>query len=158
MDRMTRDRDDRLPPELGAAMKALDARAAARAARLDVEAVAAGVLDRLRREQATGIRRLRWLSPGALRVAAAVVVLVAAGAVVTSRLERPQQTASMQLPVTIPAADSLDSSQLEAVLQAAGEVRPAVDSITPVAGRGSLDGLSEQELETLLASLKGAES
>lgn len=158
MDRMKRDREERLPPELGAAMKALDARAAARAARLDVEEVASRVLDRLRREQATGIRRLRWLSPLTLRVAAAVVVLVVAGAVVTSRLERPRQVASVQLPVTIPSADSLNSSQLEEVLQAAGEVRPVVDSITPVAGRGSLDGLSEQELETLLASLKGAES
>ena len=63
----------------------------------------------------------------------------------------------MKLPVTIPAADSLNPGQLEAVLQAAGEVRPVVDTAAPVISSGSWDDLSEPQLETLLASLKGAE-
>lgn len=151
MDRM----NDELPPEIAAAFKALDERAGARAARVDVENVAARVLERLRHEDAP--RRWRWPSPSALRVAAAAVLVVAAGAVVAVRMEQPQQTAALKLPVSIPAADSLDSGQLEAVVKAAGEVRPAVDSSAPAVSSGSYDDLSDQQLETLLASLKGAE-
>jgi len=152
MDRMT----DDLPPEIAAALKALDERARSRAARLDVEGVAARVLERLRHEQAAP-RRLLWMPPLALRAAAAAVMVVAAGAVVMLTLNRPQQTAALRLPVSIPAVDSLDSGQLEAVVKAAGEVRPVVDSSAPTASNGSYDDLSEQQLETLLASLKGAE-
>jgi hypothetical protein len=150
MDRM----NEELPPEIAAALKALDERAAALAAGVDVEGVAARVLERLRHEEKP---RFRWTSPAVLRVAAAVVLVVAAGAVVTSRMERPQQTAALKLPLSIPAADSLDSGQLEAVVKAAGEVRPVVDSSAPTATSGSYDDLSDQQLETLLASLKGAE-
>ena len=153
MDRM----NDELPRELEAALKALETRAAERAARVDVERVAARVLERLRHGGAAPTRRLLWMSPVALRAAAAVVVLVAGGALVTLTRERPQQSASVRLPVTIPAADSLNSGQLEAVLKAAGEVRPVVDTAAPVHSSGSLDDLSEPQLETLLASLNGAE-
>lgn len=153
MDRM----NDELPREIETALKALDARATEQAARVDVERVAARVLERLRHGDAAPSRRILWMSPVALRAAAAVVVLVAGGALVTLTMERPQQSASVKLPVTIPAADSLNSGQLEAVLKAAGEVRPVVDTAAPVLSSGSLDDLSEPQLETLLASLKGAE-
>lgn len=146
MDRMM----DDLPPEVAAALKALDEQAGARAARVDVEGVAARVLERLRHEAAP---RFRWTSPAALRVAAAVALVVAAGAVVTVRVEKSQRTVALRLPVSIPAADSLDSGQLEAVVKAAGEVRPVVDTAATVVASGSLDGLSEQQLQTLLASL-----
>jgi len=53
--------------------------------------------------------------------------------------------------------DSLSSHQLEAVLQAAGEVAPAADTVAPAASGGSLDDLTEAQLETLLASMNGAE-
>lgn len=151
MDRM----NEELPPEIAAALKALDERAGASAAQVDVEGVAARVLERLRHEETP---RFPWTSPAALRVAAAVVLVVAAGAVVTLRVEQqPQQTAALRLPVSIPAADSLDSGQLEAVVRAAGEVRPVVDSSAPTVAGGSYDDLSDQQLEALLASLKGAE-
>ena len=153
MDRM----NDELPREIEAALKALDARAAEQAARVDVERVAARVLERLRQGEAMPSRRILWMSPVALRAAAAMVLLVAGGALVTLTIERPQQSASVKLPVTIPAADSLNSGQLEAVLKAAGEVRPVVDTAAPVRSSGSLDDLSEPQLKTLLASLNGAE-
>ena len=149
--------NDELPPELETALKALDARASQRAARVDVERVAARVVERLRQGEASPSRRMLWMSPVALRAAAAVVVLVAGGALVTLTMQHSRQSASVKLPVTIPAADSLNSGQLEAVLQAAGEVRPVVDTAAPVISSGSLDDLSEPQLETLLASLKGAE-
>jgi hypothetical protein len=48
--------------------------------------------------------------------------------------------------------DSLNAQQLEAVLQAAGEVRAAnFGPVTP--SNGSLDSLSEQQLQLVLASL-----
>jgi len=150
MDRMSGE----LPPEIGAAWKALEARTAERAARVDVERVAAGVLDRLRREGAEA-PRFRWMSPVALRAAAAVVVLVAAAAVV--RLTTGGRESAVRLPVGIPAMDSLSSRQLEAVWEAAGEVSSAADSVVPASLGGSLDDLSEAQLEVLLASLNGAE-
>ncbi len=144
-----------LPPEIGAALKALDERASAQAARVDVERVAARVLERLRHAEAP--RRWWGMPPAALRAAAAVVLLVAAGAVVMVTMKGPPPQAALRLPVSIPAADSLDSGQLEAVVKAAGEVRPVVDSSPPTVSSGPYDDLSEQQLETLLASLKGAE-
>lgn len=149
MDRMT----DDLPPELGAAMEALNARAAARAERVDVEAVAARVRERLRRGEGAAVRRVFGLAPRVLRLAAAALVVVMAGALFTVTRHRPAVTTALQLPVTIPAADSLDSGQLEAVLKAAGEVRPVMDTSATVVASGSLSGLSEQQLQTLLASL-----
>jgi hypothetical protein len=158
MDRM---KDD-LPPEIRAAFEALDERAGARAARVDVEAVAARVLERLRHEESP---RLRWLSPAVLRAAAVVTVLVAAGAVVVLT-RRPEPTTALRLPVGIAAMDSLSSTQLEAVLQAAGDLQPVADtavssqaaeSALPASLGVSLDDLSEAQLETLLASLTPGE-
>ena len=90
MDRM----NDELPREIEAALKALDARAAEQAARVDVERVAARVLERLRQGEAMPSRRILWMSPVALRAAAAMVLLVAGGALVTLTIERPQQSPS----------------------------------------------------------------
>jgi len=152
MGRMT----DELPPDLRAALQALDAQATARAARVDPDAVAARVLERLRREGRPRLWRVLAMPPVVLRIAAAVVVLAAGVAVVSVMRERPQQSA-MRLPMAIPAVDSLDAGQLEAVLEAAGEVRPVVDTAVPLVSSASLDDLSEQQLQMLLASLKGGE-
>ena len=153
MDRM----NDELPPELDAALKALDARAAERAARVDVERVAARVTERLRRGDEGRSARIRWLSPVALRAAASVVVLVGAGLIVKVATHRAPQTASLSLPVAIPAMDSLSSRQLEAVLEATEDVSPVADSLVPALSGRSLDDLSDDQLRTLLASLSGAE-
>jgi hypothetical protein len=143
--------DDELPERLEAALRSLDAQAAARAARVSPERVAARVLERLRREGAVEPRRVWWMRPAALRVAAAVVLVAAAGATVSLVRERSTQVA-VRLPVAIAAMDSLSTGQLEAVLRATGEVRAA--NFGPVApSNGSLDNLSEQELQKVLASL-----
>jgi hypothetical protein len=152
MDRM----NDELPPEMRAAFRALEERAAAQAGRVDVDRVAARVLERLRSGEVER-RRILWMSPVALRAAAAVLVLAAGGLIVTLATDHSQQTASLQLPVTIPAMDSLSAGQLEWVLQAAGEVRAVADSVAPALSGRSLDDLTEDQLQTLLASLGGAE-
>ena len=149
MDRM----NDELPPAVGEAWKALEARADQRAARVDVDRVAAGVVERLRREGARP-SRFRWITPATLRAAAAVVVLVAGAAVV--RLTTRGHEA-VRLPVGISAIDSLSSGQLEAVWEATGDVSPVADSVAPASAGTSLDDLSEAQLEVLLASLNGAE-
>ena len=139
-----------LPERLSAAVRALDARAAERAARVSPDRVAARVLERLRREGAVEARPIWWMHPAALRVAAAAVLLVAAGWTVSVVRQHSTQTA-VRLPVSIP-VDSLNAQQLEAVLQAAGEVRAAnFGPVTP--SNGSLDSLSEQQLQQVLASL-----
>ncbi len=163
MDRM----NEELPPEIAAAWKALDERAAASAAQLDVERVAAGVLERLRREEAAPRFGVRWLTPRVLQVAVVVVVVVAAAVVVALSMGRRPPATALRLPVGIPAMDSLSSTQLESVLQAAGEVEPladtaaslsqAVDSVAPLSWGVSLDDLSETQLEEVLASINPGE-
>lgn len=150
MDPMT----DELPRQIEAAFQALDARAAGQAARVNADRVAARVLERLRREGVEP-RRAWWMRPAALRVAAGLVILMAAGATVSRVLDHTS-TAAIRLPVAIPAMDSLNTGQLEAVLRAAGEVRASnFESVS--ASNEALDGLSEQELQKLLASLDDAE-
>lgn len=151
MDRM----NDELPRGIRVALDALEARTARRAAAVDPERVAARVLERLRRGGEEAPRQVWWVRPAALRFAAAVVMLAAAGLVVSRIPSRAPD--SVWLQVGISAMDSLSSGQLEAVLQAATEVSPVVDSVLPASFTAPLDDLSEQQLETLLASLNGAE-
>jgi len=143
--------NDGLPERLAAAMRELETRALQRSARVSAERVAARVEDRLRREGAVRSPRVWWLRPATLRVAAAVVLVVAAGWTVRlTHVAGPQ--AAVRLPVVMPAIDSLTTGQLESVLEAAGEVRAA--NFGPVLpSNGSLDSLSEQQLQMVLASL-----
>ena len=138
-----------LPEKLEAAVRSLDARAAAQAARVSPERVAAKVLERLRREGMVETP-VWWLRPAVLRVAAAAVLVVAAGWTATVVRQHAAQTA-VRLPVTIP-VDSLSTGQLESVLKAVDQVRS--HNFGPVAAsNGSLDSLSEQQLQQVLASL-----
>jgi hypothetical protein len=157
MDRMNDDRmkDESLPPALDAALQALVAQAERRAAQVNVERVAARVLDRLRSGEVER-RRVLWMSPPALRAAAAVVVLVAAG-VVMNLADHSSPPASLPLPASIPAMDSLSSRQLEAVLDATAQLKAEADTEPPAPSGASLDDLTEDQLQTLLASLGGAE-
>ena len=148
-------KDEPLSPALGAALQALDAQAERRAAEVNVERVAARVLERLRSGEVER-RRVLWMSPPALRAAAAVVVLVAAG-VVMNLADHSRPPASLPLPASIPAMDSLSARQLEAVLDATAQLKAEADT-EPLAPSGaSLDDLTEDQLQTLLASLGGAE-
>ena len=139
-----------LPGKLEAAVRALDARAAARSARVSPDRVASRVLERLRREGMVEAGQVWWLRPAALRAAAAVVLVVAAGWTVSVMREHAGQTA-LRLPVTT-AVDSLSTGQLEAVLQAVSEVRSG--NFEPVApSNEALDSLSEEQLQQVLRSL-----
>jgi hypothetical protein len=138
-----------LPEQLEAAVRALEARSAAQAARVSPERVAARVVERLRREGMVEAR-VWWLRPAALRVAAAAVLVVAAGWTVSVVRQHSTQ-AAVRLPVTIP-VDSLSTGQLQSVLDAVDEVHS--HNFGPVAAsNGSLDNLSEQQLQQVLASL-----
>jgi hypothetical protein len=145
---------DELPKQIEVALKALDVRAGERAARVDADRVAVRVLERLRLEGAAEPRRVLWMTPSALRFAAAVAVLVVAGAAVNLMTEHSARSASVRLPVA--GIDSLSAGQLEAVLKAASEVR-AANFEQARSSNGSLDDLSEQELQQVLASLDDAE-
>ncbi len=157
MDRMNDDRmnDEALPPALDAALEALNAQAARRAAQVNVERVAARVLERLRSGEVER-RRVLWMSPPALRAAAAVVVLVGAG-LVMNLADHSRPAASLPLPASIPAMDSLSARQLEAVLDATAQLKAVADTEPPAPSGASLDDLTEDQLQTLLASLGGAE-
>ncbi len=142
--------NEELPGGLARTMRALTARSAERAARVDPERVAARVVERLRREGMVEPARAWWLRPAALRVAAAAVLVVAAAFTVSVVRQQPATTA-VRLPVSVP-VDSLNAGQLEAVLRAAGEVRAAnFPPVTP--SNESLDSLSERQLQQVLASL-----
>ncbi len=147
---------DELPLEMAAAVRNLDARAAARAARVDVERVAEQVVERLRREGLAEPKRLAWLTPRALRIAAAVVVVAAAGATIKLAVPRPVPV-PLPLPQVQAAIDSLSTGQMESVIKAAGEVRASGAVPAQALSGSSYDDLSDQQLQTLLASLGGAE-
>jgi hypothetical protein len=151
MDRM----NEEMPRGIRVALEALEARTARSAGTVDAERVAARVLERLRGEGAAAVRPVWWFRPASLRMAAAVVVLAAAGFLVSRTPSRAPATAGSL--VNMSAMDSLSSRQLEAVLEAATSVSAVVDTTLPVSATVSLDDLSEQQLETLLASLSGAE-
>lgn len=138
-----------LPGRLADAMRALDARSVRQSAQVSPDRVADRVLERLRDEGMVE-PRVWWLRPAALRMAAAAVLLVAAGWTVSVVRQHAIETA-VRLPVSIP-VDSLNAVQLEAVLKAVGEVRAAnFGPVTP--SNGSLDSLSERQLQQVLASL-----
>lgn len=139
-------RDD----ELRRALDALDARAAKSAARVNVERVSARVLERLRSEPAATPGR--WL-PRALRVAAAVALLVIGGVVagVVTRGERAGAV-SHWLPLL---PDSLSQAQADSLIEAIDEVRAV--NVTTGAASGSVEELSEQELRALLQAMQTSE-
>jgi hypothetical protein len=116
--------------------------------RLDVEAVARGVVERLR-EAATADRvvasrprpLLRWLAT------AAAIALVAAGSVVTFRAQPPSGDRAGQ-----PAADLYDLSSDELA-----EVLDSLSWNAPVSTRfaSGLEDLDAEQLQALLALMEG---
>jgi hypothetical protein len=121
--------------------------------------VAARVLERLRAEEAPARRVLSIgsrLSAIGYRLpilaAAAVAVLVVAG----SLGRRGASPASTAVPVALQALDSLSQTQLESVLQVAGQVRPVVTESYTSSGT-SLEDLNEQQLRALLQAVQRSE-
>ena len=139
-----------VPRELREALDALEVRAARAASTVDVERVAARVLERLRTEPVDEVPVRRWTWT-ARRAAAAALMLVGGGLVARRMTMAPPVVASRALPV--PAAESLSTQQAEAALEAAGQVHSsdttAIGSTTVL-----VDDLTEAELRALLRAMQ----
>jgi hypothetical protein len=133
-------------------LEKLAQRLGARAAeRLDVEATAQAVVDRLRAERAKGEPVGIWLPRQWLRLAAALVIVVGGGALAL-RITGTRGTTGA--PVTTAGADldGLSTDQLNQVLRAVEQ--PAGQNVVS-AQDVSLDDLNTVELRALLESLEG---
>ena len=130
-------------------LEKLAQRLGARAAeRLDVEATAQAVIERLRAERAAGERIGLWLPRQWLRIAAALVIVVGGGAVAL-RIMGSRHRSFASAPADL---DGLSTDQLKQVLDGVGESGgEAVVSVQDV----SLDDLNTVELRALLESLEG---
>ena len=149
---------DELPDDMERALRALDAEATRRAARVDGNVVASRVLARLREEAepAPLPRGLpgRWALPAFprwARVAAAAAVVVVVAGSVAHRLYRSSDVA-VAVPLVTVALDSLNAQQLESLLLVTAEVRPVAAAVEPVSG--SWDNLSEPQLRAVLQAVQ----
>ena len=134
-------------------LEKLAQRLGARAAeRLDVEATAQAVVDRLRAERAAeGGRRGIWLPRQWLRIAAALVIVVGGGALAL-RMTRTHGTTRAPAATAGADLDGLSTDQLNQVLSAVEQ--PAGQNVVS-APDVSLDDLNTVELRALLESLEG---
>jgi hypothetical protein len=120
--------------------------------RLDVDRMAAGVVARLRAEPVRGARPAVWWKQSAWLRAAAVLVLVAGGALVMRRALAPRTPLAIQ-PAAVPASgdlSDLNPGQLQDVLAALDE--PV--EVTPGLGDAGLEDLSEPQLQSLLQTME----
>jgi hypothetical protein len=154
--------NDELPDNLARTLKVLEADAARAAARLDATRVAAGVLDRLRAEPVVTEAPARRWHGGALRIAAAAVVLVIGG-MVAQRLGFTPVGGGRELaglPMSV-SADSMDEREatelLNAVEQVGAAPAGAADTAATANRAVSVDDLSEAELRTLLRIMESSE-
>ena len=118
------------------------------AQRLDVERLAAAVVDRLRDEPA-GATRPAWMQAAWLRVAAAVVVLVGGG-LMWRQVTNPSAPHVAHF-VTDDLTD-LSADQLRDVLNTLDETLNQDSTTLP---DGDLEGLDAQQLQAVLRSLEG---
>jgi hypothetical protein len=130
-------------------LEQLAQRLGARAAeRLDVEATARAVVERLRAERAARERMILRLPRQWLRIAAALVIVVGGGAVAL-RIMRTNRTTVASVPDDL---DGLSTDQLKQVLDEVGQ--PAGETVVS-AQDVSLEDLNTVELRALLESLEG---
>ena len=122
------------------------------AARLDVEATARRVVERLREQP---VRRTTWVRTAWLRIAAALVIVLG-GAVVASRLtpgRRPGVNAHAAHFVADDLSD-LSADELRDVLATFDEIINS-DSVAVPEGSTDLHELDAQQLRAVLRSLEG---
>ena len=127
-------------------MERLAERLGERAAqRLDIEATARAVVERLREQP---VRRIGWTPPEWLRVAAVVALLLGAG-VVLDRIITPGNSA----PASYGLEDlqELTTAELEQVLATLDRTLSVDEEDAP---DGNLDALTPEQLESLLRSLE----
>ena len=119
------------------------------AEQLNVERVAARVVERLR-DQPVGATRPAWMQPAWLRIAAAVVVLVGGGGLVWRQFGNPAAPHAAHF-VTDDLTD-LSADQLRDVLNTLDETLNLGSTTLP---DGDLDDLDAQQLQAVLRSLEG---
>ena len=122
------------------------------AARLDVEATARKVLERLREQP---VRRIAWVQQTWLRIAAALVIVVG-GAVVASRLtpgRRPGVSAHAAHLIADDLND-LSADELRDVLATFDQLISG-DSVAVPEGSTDLHELDAQQLRAVLRALEG---
>ena len=117
------------------------------AERLDVEAAARAVVERLRAEPQA--RRWTWIHPAWLRIAAALVVMIGAGLVSRSLIHT-----SARYPGHYVVEDLKDLSADE-LQQLLGSLDRTLDLDVPPVPDAGLEGMDAQQLQTVLRSLEG---
>jgi hypothetical protein len=122
------------------------------AARLDVDATARKVVERLREQP---VHRIAWVQQGWLRIAAALVIVVG-GAVVTSRLTPVRRTGVSTHPAHFVADDlsDLSADELRDVLGSFDQLI-STDSVAVPEGSTDLHELDAQQLRAVLRALEG---
>jgi hypothetical protein len=120
------------------------------AARLDVEATARKVIERLREQPA---RRASWIQPAWLRIAAALVIVV--GGAVAIRQIRPSRTdVAHGAHFVADDLNDLSTDELRDVLTRFDELI-STDSVAVPEGSTDLRELDAQQLRAVLRSLEG---
>ncbi len=120
------------------------------AERLNVERVAAGIVERLRTPPATRPARFWWIQPGWLRAAAAVVLVVGAGILV-----RGWNSAGGQRHPTHYVADELQDLSADQLRQVLGSLDQTLNDPVVEPSDEDLNDLTTDELQALLRSLEG---
>ncbi len=116
--------------------------------RLDLDATAEGVLRRLRAEPEPVVW---WRRPRVVRtLAAAALVVLAAGVLVTNRVTRAASEEGQVAQTEFFELESLTFAELEEVLDSLAYDRPVAEG-----SAASLDDLDERQLRQLLASMEG---
>jgi hypothetical protein len=116
--------------------------------RLDVERVTAGVVARLRADHAQTARPQRawWSAPMALRLAAALAVLVTGGVLVRGALENGSESAAAIAPIL----RDLSAEELTEVFDSLSIEAPVHEGVAV-----GLESLNEAQLNELLRLMEG---
>jgi hypothetical protein len=120
------------------------------AERLDVERVAAGVVARLRTDQAQSQapRHAWWTAPMLLRLAAALAILVTGGVLTREALRHTAARPSAVVPV--PILRELTNDELIEVFDSLGVEAPVQEGLAV-----GLESLNETQLKELLSLMEG---
>ena len=121
------------------------------AARLDVEATARKVVERLREQPA---RRPTWISVQWLRIAAALVVMMG-GAYALHQVWPARENAGHAAHFVADDLNGLSTDELQAVLDRFDEMISGSSTAAPVEGSSDLRELDPQQLKRVLRSLEG---
>jgi len=149
-------REDDLPPVLGQALESLQARAERAARKVQVERVATHVLRRLADEPAVPALWGWGIGAGrALRVAAAILLLVTGGTL-TMTLLRSDAAPALDTACAMPSClRGLTAAQSDSLLRTLDEVR--VLNGAPRSSSALVEDLDAQELRALLQAMQNTE-